>query len=274
MKTEKLRWSLFDPTGNLTALVESAVEPERQPFVAAELMRLCPAAEQVGFVRFDAEPPALRMAGGEFCGNAAMSAAALYCLRVRETEALRLCVSGAAEPVEVRLSRAGEDRFAAQVSMPPPLDITRVPFALGDVRGDLTLVRMQGISHLIIPEASPFFALCADRPRAERAVKTWCGELAADCLGLMFLSGEGAARSLTPLVVVPASGTVFWESSCASGSAAVGMALAAESGSTVELTMQEPGGSLAVRSDPNSGMTLLRGTTRLIQTEESEISEV
>ena len=68
MNSGALRVSLFDPTGNITALVENEVEPALQPELAAALMRRCPEVEQVGFVRL-APPSAeveaeLRMAGG------------------------------------------------------------------------------------------------------------------------------------------------------------------------------------------------------------------
>ena len=94
--------SIFDPTGNITALVESPVEPEAQSAAAAEIMRRRPEVEQVGFVRLppdESEAVALRMAGGEVCGNAAMSAAALFLLRrggaaSGEEKTVRLRVSG------------------------------------------------------------------------------------------------------------------------------------------------------------------------------------
>ena len=49
---DPLQYSIFDPTGNITALVESPVPVERQPAVAAALMARHPEVEQVGFVRF------------------------------------------------------------------------------------------------------------------------------------------------------------------------------------------------------------------------------
>ena len=73
-----MRYRIFDPTGNITALVEEAVDVSRQPSVAADIMQKHSNVEQVGFVSLDGDLPALRMAGGEFCGNASMSAAALY----------------------------------------------------------------------------------------------------------------------------------------------------------------------------------------------------
>lgn len=260
------RGSVFDPTGNITALVESAVEAERQSAVAAEIMRRFPEVEQLGFVRFpeDADVQAeLRMAGGEFCGNASMCAAALFLLRrggfSGAEERVLLRVSGAEAPVEVRLRAEADGSFRAQVRMPRPLEIGEREFAFGSLRGKLPLVRMQGISHILIGSESPFFALREDRTAAEEAVRAFCGELGAQCLGLMFL--EGAA--LTPLVYVPGSGTVFWENSCASGSAAVGMALAAQSGGSVELELRQPGGVLRVASDP-AGETWLCGVTRRV----------
>ena len=75
---ETLRVSIFDPTGNITALVESPVAPEEQSAVAARIMERFPQVEQVGFVRLPREsaaPVELCMAGGEFCGNASMSGA-------------------------------------------------------------------------------------------------------------------------------------------------------------------------------------------------------
>ena len=269
---DSLRYSIFDPTGNITALVETPVAISAQPAAAASIMRRHPEVEQVGFVRLarssaeetvDAE---LRMAGGEFCGNTSMSAGALLLLRrggkTAGEQKLRLRVSGASRPVELRLREEGEKTFRAGVCMPRALAIEEQDFAFADLRGRLKLVRMQGISHIVIPESSPFFTLKEERERAEAAVRAWCGALSAECLGLMFL--ENGER-LTPLVYVPGSGTVFWESSCASGTAAVGMALAVEEAGPVSLALLEPGGSLRVESDPVTGETWLYGQTRLTE---------
>ena len=75
-------------------------------------------------------------------------------------------------------------------------------------------------------------------------MRSFCETLGADGLGLMFLDGNGTQYRMTPLVYVPGSGTCFWENSCASGSAAVGMYLAAKTGSAAELSLSEPGGTL------------------------------
>ena len=276
MDNKSIQYSIFDPTGNITALVETDVETGLQPSVAARIMEQRPAVEQVGFVRSQpgGEEPSLRMAGGEFCGNAAMSAVALYLIRRSEgqgtvppgnEETVRLRVSGAAQPVEVRLRAEAADCFRAGVHMPPALGIDDREFAYGALSGKLPVVRMEGISHIVIEPDSVFWALLADRAAAGRAVRDWCAVLSVPCLGLMFLDGEAPWRRLTPLVNVPGSGTVFWESSCASGSTAVGVYLAAKTGASVDLSLQEPGGILRVVSDPARGETWLYGKTKLVE---------
>ena len=267
-KEKQLRYSIFDPTGNITALVESVVPEKDQPSVAAAIMARHTAVEQVGFLRLpggEGETPALRMAGGEFCGNASMSAAALWALRRGlDGGECSIRVSGAESSVSVRLRRETEDGFAAAVHMPPAGQITEKECVISGRRGGLSCVYMEGITHAVITPASPFFALKDAPAAAEEAVRELCGSLGAACLGLMFLEGEGALRRLTPLVYVPLSGTLFWENSCASGSAAVGMLLARQSGKAIDLTLEEPGGELRVESNTAKGETWLYGRTRLL----------
>ena len=285
--TEKgeLICSILDPTGNITALVEHCPEHLRQE-TAAAVMRRFPEVEQVGFFRAGSRNPScgaeLFMAGGEFCGNASMSAAALALIRARErgntpsagreqadggTE-LRLLVSGVSSPVEVRLKQSGSDRncFFAGVLMPPAVSISMRGLRYGGKSGSLPVVEMEGISHIVIEPSSPFFDLKEHPAEAETAVRSFCGELGADGLGLMFLEEEGDALSLTPLVYIPGSGTVFWENSCASGSSACGMYLSAAEGRCGDRSFREPGGTLRVTSDPQRGETWLYGTARLVGT--------
>lgn len=268
-----IRFSILDPTGNITALVESPVPVEAQPETAAELMRRHPEVEQVGFVRFAEEPDALvhaelRMAGGEFCGNASICASALYLLntgtdRTGTPADVRLSVSGAEQLVNVRLCQEADGEFSACLVYPPALSITAQLFSFGGFSETLPIVFMSGISHIIIRPGSVFFTLKEDRNAAEQALRTWCAGLSAAGLGLMFLEPEGTEYRLTPYVWVPGAGTFFRENSCASGSAAAAMVLAAESGEKTLVTLHEPGGCLKVSRDPASGETLLYNRVRL-----------
>ncbi len=69
---------------------------------------------------------------------------------------------------------------------------------------------------------------------------------------------------MTPLVYIPGSGTVFWENSCASGSAATGMYFAHAGNVSGEVNMLEPGGILTVTSNARTGETRLRGSVSLV----------
>lgn len=277
IRNEALRVSVFDPTGNITALVESSVVQEWQAAASVYVMERFPEVEQVGFVRLHPEKPEsveLRMAGGEFCGNASVSAAALSLLRSDgkiekpgEWTTVLLKVFGVSDDVEVRLQREAEDVFRTSVKMPPVLNLEKDFFSYGVLGDTIPVVKAEGISHAIITEDSAFFGLLGDRTAAEKAVRKHCSELGAACLGWMFLEGKAPHLRLTPLVYVPESGTLFWENSCASGSAAVGIALAEESGAPVRLELSEPSGILTVESEGMRGETRLFGRTRYVKTE-------
>lgn len=270
----KLQYSILDPTGNITALVENFVVTEDQAAAAAEIMRRHPDVEQVGFVQFPepgeaGQPDAvLRMAGGEFCGNASMCTAYLTRMHRRNGDAgksmkLSLQVSGASLPVEVVLEAEENGSTMAEILMPGALGIEERGFTYGELEGRLPVVYLEGISHIIIENDSVFSCLIEDREAAGRAVRTWCRELKAEGLGLMFLGRDTEDRTLTPLVYIPGSDTIFWENSCASGTSAAGMYLAMRSGSSVSEAVREPGGTLTVKSDPASGRTVLSGRVRM-----------
>ncbi len=286
---DRIQYCIFDPTGNITALVETAVDIADQPAVASRIMKLQPDVEQVGFVTYASGadmaeggvPISLRMAGGEFCGNATMCAAALYAIRSgRQTGAVTVRVSGATVPLTVTLEQKAAFSYSAAVLMPPAISISTVSLQPSDPAGtaggpeaegadsvsavlSLPIVEMEGISHIIVEPDSGFFGVKDDKALAETFIRQWCGVLGADCLGMMFLGEGSSQRPMIPLVYVPGADTMFWENSCASGSAAAGMYLAAKAGSPVDITFDEPAGRLRVESDPATGRTVLHGSAIL-----------
>lgn len=366
---EELKYCIFDPTGNITALVETEVRPADRAPVASGIMAAHPEVEQVGFVAYNDSAceaadaaVSLMMAGGEFCGNATMCAAALYAERrgMPADGRIMVRVSGASDPLAVSLERldgrphsmgdpasdgaarqlsdesaaggasgaAGNETapaamYAAAVTMPPAIGIERLELKAGTECSErngagpkdgaefegaggafgLPLVRLQGIDHIIIEPDSGFFGLKDDPAAAESLIRECCGALGSDCLGMMFLdepeaqaaaqdgqpdaaeaadgcaekteaaadcaapggtAERGGARRMTPLVFVPGADTLFWENSCASGSAAAGIWLAMKAGSPVDVRLHQPAGSLRVESDPATGRTVLHGTARLL----------
>ncbi len=250
---------LFDPSGNITALIPLLEGGACDPAIAEAVMQAEPSCEQAGFVLpgfagFDAR---LQMAGGEFCGNAALCTAALTAIRagvsIGDPICLRIAVSGADDLVGVTLEHCGEDFFSGAVAMPPVKEIREV--SLPGSNNPVPVVFMPGICHAILPES---FGL----ERAESVIRDWCSALNAEAMGIMLT--DLSLTRLTPLVYVPAVQTLFRENSCASGTAAAGALLASRRQSTVSLRLEEPGGVLSVAAEPGGAVTLTN-TVRLVR---------
>lgn len=258
--TAPVTYTLLDPTGNMTLLAETPVPEASQPLTAQKLMAAEPETEQVGFVTYGADGIGLRMAGGEFCGNASMSAAVLYAgRRGLDRTSVEVMVSGTPEPVPVTVEKTG-DRWRGEVTMPRPLSVGTERFPDGS---EHPVVRFPGIAHVILEKEM-------EPAEAERLAPQWCRFLKADGLGLMFLDRERGV--LKPLVYVPEAGTLFWESSCASGTTAVGAWLAKESGQAVSRSLKQPGGTLTISAAPE-GELILSGTVEIVRRKTADLTD-
>ena len=260
MISMKVSYYLIDPTGNTTILVRTGVPIPEQPALALSLMEREPSAEQVGFLSEDPVCDiALRMAGGEFCGNASMSAAVV---RARETgmKSGRVLVraSGAETPVSAEVCLGEQGIWKGSVDMPEPRQIRTCPL---EGAGERPVVFFDGIAHVIMKDPLP-------REEAQRLAPIWCRALGSDALGIMF--PDPSFREMVPLVYVPAADTLFWENSCASGTAAAGAFLAGERGGPVEASIRQPGGTLTV-SVSAEGSVRLTGSVRILKKEEADL---
>ncbi len=244
----EIRYVRANPTGNSTCLVLSSVKEEDRPAVTAALMDRC---EQVGYLEETGAPghPArLRMMGGEFCGNASMAAGAYLAgkagLRSGEELRMMLSVSGTEKPVGCRI-RAQGTHWEGTVEMPGIPDIS----SCRPAGKEMICVRMEGIVHLISPQGS--FA-----PReAEHLLRAAAEDLGAPAAGL--LQWDARKGYMKPLVYVPGSGTMVWESGCGSGSTAIGAwrAVCRGEGETVT-EVRQPGGTILVRTEVSGGRPL------------------
>ncbi len=251
-----IRYTIADPTGNITALVESPVAPELRRTVASAIMAAEPEVEQLGFLApaQNGADIALTMAGGEFCGNACLSAAAWHVQRRGlDGGTVPVSMSGAENPVSTELNKITEAEYLGSVEMPLPTAAETLSTALGE----LCLIRFPGISHLILPAD-------VSHAEAEAMIRPLCSSLGTDALGLMLF--DESRCTLEPLVFVPGADSLFWEHSCASGTCAVGAFLALREKQSVRIELKQPGGSLSVcaRFENESIQTLsLGGDIRL-----------
>ncbi|MDO5436221.1 MAG: hypothetical protein Q4G19_07610 [Clostridia bacterium] len=232
----------FDPTGNITVFIITPVSRPLQPGLAAKIMNSGRfACEQVGFL----EPPCdggarlhLQMMGGEFCGNAAMSAAAYIAfldgLKPGQTAAVPLEVSGA-EGVLNCTARSVPGGWEGTVPMPAVNAV--------EGRNGLVFMHMNGILHIILRKSIP-------DAEAETLLRSLAQSASEDAVGLL----QWADGFLKPLVLVKSTGTLVWETGCGSGSAAVGAYEALRSGNgTTATPVRQPGGTITVQAENKDG---------------------
>jgi len=212
-----------DPAKNITVFVLDCLEhrSKRAALARAILAEKSFGAEQVGFVIPSASGAGrglwhLEMAGGEFCGNAARSFG-LYVARqqgLRGKAEVLVSVSGANGPVRVEVDT---DKNRAAAEMPKPQKLKTL-----DYEGlSLPVVVFEGITHIIAAEleaaSDTFHAIKSSFEK----MHSFCGEELPAAFGVMFC--DTAAAFMRPAVYVRSIESLVFESSCGSGSAALGV---------------------------------------------------
>lgn len=251
----EIKYQLIDPTGNITALVKTKVPVSEQPFVANKICEQEPTCEQVGFISINAKEKdydiELRMAGGEFCGNATMSTAAFYAkenaIKAGNVSLVHVKASGAEEVVPVEIVCEDKNTYRGTVKMPVPKGIISKTFYYKDKEYTLPVVMFKGMYHAVVEGD-------LSKKLAEEVIKSWCKEQNIEAFGLMLLNEK--ERRIDPLVYVDAVESLFWENSCASGTTAVGYYLYNKYEKPIDISFSEPGGKLAVKVDDNNNLKL------------------
>jgi diaminopimelate epimerase len=241
---------VVDPAGNITVFVLDPVKnlEERAALARAILSDSEIKAEQVGFVIPFAGPGnslwRLEMMGGEFCGNAARSFG-LYAARAQGLKGktkVFVYVSGAEDPVQVEVD---VEKGWAAAEMPKPLAVESLAY-----KGrSLALLAFEGITHVIAPDlksvSENFYAIMSLAKE----------KFPAAAFGVMFY--DTSSRFMVPMVYVKATDTTVLESSCGSGSAALGVWLSremlsgtakyaiAQSGGVIETTLVKSAGKIS-----------------------------
>lgn len=261
-------YTLLSPTGNLTVLVNNPVPRAAQSAVAAKLLSpKIVGGEQAGYIERAADPRCaarLQMMGGEFCGNATMSLAALLSRDAGLADGAStnwlLEVSGSDGPVPCRVWRTG-DAWIGTVRMPPPTRLSEIEIDTDGGALRVPLVEMPGIAHLLVPADAPL-----DELQLRRRLPAWNRAIGADALGTLIWNQ--ADCSIDPFVYVPSAGTLVREHGCGSGTAAIGCWLSARSHREVTADVHQPGGTIRVRASCNGhGVRALSitGTVRVVR---------
>lgn len=245
----------LSPTRNTTVLVTSAHDVADYPSIAAQLLSAGHVhAEQVGFVRRPTTQAAqvrLHMAGEEFCGNACMAVAVLTAAGQGLPLAGHTCVdveaSGAESVLRCRVERL-DSEYACELSLPSPGRVEDYAFP-GLAPGRSVLVRQHDAVHVVVEcdTAGQPLGDSSLRAQATRVAVRLAASERVPVVGVMLY--DPARRELVPLVHVPTVGSLVWEHSCGSGTAALGAYLACTSGGPVDTDVHQPGGTMRVRAD-------------------------
>lgn len=260
---KKLRFVKYNPAQNMTVLVLDAVDRSDHQSLAVQIMAYENVyAEQVAFIEWPQTPRGkaekllrLQMMGGEFCGNAARALAS-YLVSIDHPSALlsgdhyhvRLEASGVEDVVSAKVWVRPDGFHDVEVEMPLPLSVGRLSLSPGAEERAKRFRRVDfpGISHIIVHH-SGFDANHTKRDQEPlfQAVKAALKEEGVEAFGLMFYDDKN--QFLTPLVYVSGTDSLFWEKSCATGTAAVGVSVSADRRESVGMQLIQPGGSLGVR---------------------------
>ena len=149
------RFYKISPGGNTTVLImDSGIDKNCHAEMAHILMDDSHLhAEQVGYVNLKGSRPRLDMMGGEFCGNAARSLAAVLALEkshfLNDGEEItgKIEVSGVNHPLSVRVKFYCGMPHAA-VEMP----IRKDPVYIQRVKNGMNIVVLDGITHILLDE--------------------------------------------------------------------------------------------------------------------------
>lgn len=245
-----IRFAKMNPARNMTILVESPVPRKRQQQTARELMAYDSIhAEQVGFIEKAGNPAAwarLQMMGGEFCGNALMSLAALLALDrglpPKISSLIPLESSGVEGLVKIKVVPASSG-VKCSLELPPPKKVSRALLKAGGHSLNTTVVDMQGITHFVLPaEEAKNWA----ETQAEELLNLWAEDCPSDAAGLLLFNREDC--SIKPLVLVKTIGSLVWEKGCGSGTAALGAMLADEAKKSIKAKVSQPGGVITVKA--------------------------
>jgi diaminopimelate epimerase len=236
-KARQLQFSVFRPAGNDTGLFSGIIrDTEQRKAIADALQRTYLNVEQVGFVNLDPNNAELMMTGGEFCGNATSSAA--YHILNGQPGSISIKVSGVKEKLLAGVSEAGEGFSQMPVYSDPSYlkpDLDRP----GNV-----LVVMEGISHYIDFDAYQIKGLSVEQIKAKaREEMRQKGIDQNPACGIIYAEELKHGWVIHPIIYVRDADTLFYETSCGSGTTALGLVVAHRAGETMhEIPVIQPSG--------------------------------
>lgn len=200
-----IRYHKLWPGGNTTAIILDPFLRKDYSYIANKIIKSDSSIEQVGFIEtphFQGTQICLQMMGGEFCGNAARSAAFLWACQ-RNLQKVLMEVSGFDGFISVNINTD-----MASLILPPKFLVTTKLVEEG------IIVDLRGIRHIIT------FNSNFRNPR--QIIEKYQGDFSA--IGFIASKCQNGKIFINPLILVRDTHTLIPETGCASGSVAVAIA--------------------------------------------------
>ncbi len=209
----KVKYKIYNPGGNITALVNgSDYTANQKKLINKMIMENNSQVEQVGFLNNKINR--LEMAGGEFCINA--TRCAIYEYSKEKKDKIEISVSGTNKNLIGRVLNDNKVEIK--------LDISKNIDELIEVQNDFTLVKIDGILIVIFDEEQSkeyIRKLKDNEDLAKKELKEFMSksiQTNEKAIGIMLLEKISDKIMINPVVWVKDIDTVFYETACGSGS--------------------------------------------------------
>ncbi|RJQ24834.1 hypothetical protein C4577_06850 [Candidatus Parcubacteria bacterium] len=211
---KKYEFSIIRPGGNDTLLIKGIVKKSLRKPLNNLAISLLPNIEQVGFYEYDqkSDTARLEMAGGEFCGNALRSLA--YIILNGKVGEKKLKASG----TNILLKAGIKKDKTAYAQMPIFKNLNCVK----KVSNNLWLINLKGISFLIKRVYKKLPKKCA-KSYGKELLQKFDLLNTKPASGVIFVTTNNLNIEIQPIVWVKQIETLFYETACASGTAATGL---------------------------------------------------
>lgn len=227
---KEFSYYLYSPCGNDTALVEGDnIDEQTKKILNDKIMSTHSNIEQVGFISLDKFK--IDMAGGEFCGNAARSAAYHY-LKGNKGE-IRINVSNK------MVMNAGVDENKRAWSEIPLYSGKNF---INAIDNGIYEIIMNGIKYIILEkDVSKQYLL--DKKNIKANAMNILKEYKirdSEAIGVVFIEDVKEKIKIHPVVWVKSINTLFYETACGSGTTAVAILQAVKNNKSQNLDIIQP----------------------------------
>jgi len=240
----RLNFVKVSPSKNMTVFITNYVAPTYYAKISNIIMDYeYLNAEQVGFIvapKNEKSVLRLEMSGGEFCGNAVLSAAA-FCFYKGLTKNSRFLLetSGSELPLACEVKVKSPAHFEAKAEMPNPISIKDIVINLKGKSISGSIVHLNGITHFLTdywPSEDDFSLI------VEEVIKNFEDK----AIGVIpYRRLREKDYEIRPFVYVKETGSRFFEQACGSGTLALGLYLSKIKNEKI-FNIHQPGGIINV----------------------------